>query len=143
MKKKNNDPDDVPLMEGLSYFLPDPGYHKYLKWVRELKEVGGIVLFGLFYLFLLQWKCTCTCGAAYIFTTTARYANSDHALVMALCHGYVLKYIVTTYNIACQYGIHIVERFQKNFPDLTDGIGRIELLILKLHLQAHKDNWQY
>ena len=83
------------------------------------------------------------CGAAYVFTTTARYANSDYALVMTLRHGYALKYIVTTYNIVCQYGIHIVEQFQKNFPDLTDGIGRIEFLVLKLHLQAHKDNWQY
>ena len=62
---------------------------------------------------------------------------------MALRRGYALKYIVTTYDIACQYGINIVERFQKNFPDLADVVGRIEFLVPKLHLQAHKDDCQY
>ncbi|KIM71232.1 hypothetical protein PILCRDRAFT_81407 [Piloderma croceum F 1598] len=37
-KKKNDDPDDVALMEGLGYFPPDLGYQEYLKRVGESKE---------------------------------------------------------------------------------------------------------
>jgi hypothetical protein len=42
-KKKNDDPDDVALMEGLGYFPPDPEYQEYLKRVGESKEVSDIV----------------------------------------------------------------------------------------------------
>ena len=76
-KKKNNDPDDVALMEGLGYFPPDPGYHKYLKWVGESKKVGGIVLFGLFDLLLSQQKCTCAHLNAVNMQDKIKFKNCD------------------------------------------------------------------
>lgn len=62
---------------------------------------------------------------------------------MALRRGLIVKYIVVTYDIACQYGIGIVERFRQRFPDLVDVVSQIVFLVPKLHLQAHKDDCQY
>ena len=62
---------------------------------------------------------------------------------MALRHGYAVKYIMGTYDIACQYENKIEERFAKNFPDLVDVVSQIEFLVPKLHLHGHKDDCQY
>jgi len=43
-KKKNDDPDDVALMEGLGYFPPDIRYRDYLARVGDSKEVCAIYI---------------------------------------------------------------------------------------------------
>ena len=78
-----------------------------------------------------------------VLNAIGRYANADYALAMALHRGYAVKYLMTTYDIACQYGNNIEERFAKNFPDLVEIVSRIEFLVPKLHLQGHKDDCQY
>lgn len=49
----------------------------------------------------------------------------------------------TTYDIACEYFIHIEERFQKNFPDLVPMIKRMRWGVPALHVQGHQDSCTY
>jgi hypothetical protein len=51
--------------------------------------------------------------------------------------------IVETYDVACQYYIHLKKRFQENIPDLADLIDLIHLLVPKKHLDGHKDHCKY
>ncbi|KIJ16194.1 hypothetical protein PAXINDRAFT_75869, partial [Paxillus involutus ATCC 200175] len=53
------------------------------------------------------------------------------------------KHIVLTYDIACQYSINLVKRFEAQFPDMADVIKRVTLLIGKLHLVNHTEICQY
>ena len=72
-----------------------------------------------------------------------RYCNTDYALAGAVKQAKLIRFIVVTYDIACQYSIKIKERFAKNFPDLSSIIDRISFLVPKLHLQGHKDDCQF
>ena len=47
------------------------------------------------------------------------------------------------YDINCQYGIHLVDRFRKSFPGLVGVVERLVLLVGKMHLRGHKDDCQY
>ena len=48
-----------------------------------------------------------------------------------------------TYDVACQYQIHLKERFVKNIPPLADIIDLILMLVPKKHLDGHKDHCKY
>ena len=82
----------------------------------------------------------------------ARYSNADFCLAYFLRHFIFFQWIqrakyflriVETYDVACQYYIHLKKRFESNFPDLADVIDIIHLLVPKKHLDGHKDDCKY
>ena len=72
-----------------------------------------------------------------------RYMNTDYALWGALKNATKNKYIVLTYDIACQYSLSLKKRFIKLFPSFVSLLERIIHLVPKLHLQGHKEQCQY
>ncbi|TFK32656.1 hypothetical protein BDQ12DRAFT_728502 [Crucibulum laeve] len=82
-----------------------------------------------------------------------RFANVDYALTLALqqhCHLDSLdnKFITScnhlvSYDIACAYWVHVMERFEIKFPDLVPAVKKIHWLIPAVHMFNHKDNCIY
>lgn len=81
------------------------------------------------------------------FNVSFRYANTDYALYGSLWNLPLVQHIVLTYDIACQYYIHLVERFTNpkfEFPErVKAAVHRIVMFVPKLHLKGHKDDCQY
>ncbi|KAF9536539.1 hypothetical protein CPC08DRAFT_609174, partial [Agrocybe pediades] len=48
-----------------------------------------------------------------------------------------------TYDVACQYHVHLAKRFSISFPDLLDIINQMRLLVPKKHLDGHKEDCRY
>ncbi len=78
-----------------------------------------------------------------------RYANTDYALHGALRNLALVKWIVLTYDIACQYSINLVQRFKDAAQQgifshsIFSVVDRLHLLVPKMHLQGHKDDCRY
>lgn len=53
----------------------------------------------------------------FFFSPLVSYANTDYALYGTLRNLALVKHIVLTYDIACQYSISLVERFRKAAAD--------------------------
>ena len=80
------------------------------------------------------------------------YANADYALAYALrrytiahslSRAKFFSHIVDSYDVACQYYVHLKSRFEKNFCDLADVVDLIRLFVPKKHLDGHKENCKY
>ncbi|KAF8527717.1 hypothetical protein JB92DRAFT_3093208 [Gautieria morchelliformis] len=67
-----------------------------------------------------------------------RYANADYALAQALRECTSLQDVGLTYDVACQYMVHLVTRFRQHFPTLVPVVSRMTALIPKMHLAGHK-----
>lgn len=78
-----------------------------------------------------------------------RFANSDFALAMAVRQrqpGESFKFTlrletadvsdVSTYDIACEYVIHLSKRFEKNFFDVAGAVAKMEWAFLLSMLEA-------
>ena len=50
---------------------------------------------------------------------------------------------VATYDIACEYFIHLEERFEAHFPDLVPLIKRMRWGVPALHVQGHQESCTY
>lgn len=73
------------------------------------------------------------CGSKY-----SSYVNSDYAISNVFANYSNLAEIVLSYDIACQYSVNFIERFQRSlFLDLPNA--KVIHLIPKFHLNAHKD----
>ncbi|KAJ7100503.1 hypothetical protein C8R44DRAFT_641842 [Mycena epipterygia] len=59
------------------------------------------------------------------------FANTDYALVHSLGEASLLRWIMFTYNIWCQFSIHLPDRIAKWFPTMVRGA------ILKMHIHNH------
>ncbi|KAJ7480380.1 hypothetical protein B0H11DRAFT_1915796 [Mycena galericulata] len=94
-----------------------------------------------------QWQ-SCICPVL--------FANTDKALAMDLeQHQPTESFQVTlrlevedidqvsTYDIACEYFIHLEERFKKNFPHLVGMVKRMRWGVPALHVQGHQDSCTY
>ncbi|KAJ7688764.1 hypothetical protein B0H14DRAFT_2283938, partial [Mycena olivaceomarginata] len=74
------------------------------------------------------------------------YGNTDYALRGMLSHFPLVKFMVLTYDIACQYSIKLLERFTSYTqagifpPSVLSAVKRLQLLVPKMHLQGHKDD---
>ena len=82
----------------------------------------------------------------------SRYANGDYVLAYFLRRWLIwdslqrIRYfrrIVETYDVACQYYVHLRARFESSFPDLADVIDLMYLLVPKKHLDGHIDRCKY
>jgi hypothetical protein len=84
-----------------------------------------------------------------------RFANTDFALALALrqCKAPTDDELiriqeemidcVNTYDCACQYGVNLIERFEKHFPDLVHLVKRMQWGIPALHVQGHREDCMY
>ena len=50
---------------------------------------------------------------------------------------------VGSYDCMCQYSIHLVERFEKKFPDVAHVVKRLRCGIPALHVQGHREDCMY
>lgn len=66
---------------------------------------------------------------------------ADYALDGALQCTEAIKRKVLAYDIGCQYTVNLRSRFEEQFPK-TDVSG-LEVLIGKMHVQAHIDSCQW
>ncbi|TFK61991.1 hypothetical protein BDN72DRAFT_777650, partial [Pluteus cervinus] len=67
-----------------------------------------------------------------------RYCNTDYVLFKTL-RDFFLRRLFVSYDIACQYAIHILQRMSEISPDsrLLDENVRTTFLVPKFHLAAH------
>lgn len=87
-----------------------------------------------------------------------RFANADFALALALSRyaaaaislgrAKYFRRILVTYDIACQYFIHLRSRFLAAslvYPEFDVGpfIDIMNMLVPKMHLSGHKDDCKY
>ncbi|TFK35116.1 hypothetical protein BDQ12DRAFT_726248 [Crucibulum laeve] len=165
---KNSDPGDISLFEGKSLMPLDSAYKEYLKNVpkahwqekstcshlnalnkQDRKKFKNMDITGVVNL---------QCSHVFIKASVdlqfgERFANVDYALALALwqhCHldGLDNKFITScdhlvSYDIACAYWVHVVERFEINFPNLVPAVKKIRWLIPAVHVLNHKDNCIY
>ncbi|KAF8204536.1 hypothetical protein BJ912DRAFT_277 [Pholiota molesta] len=161
------DPDDISLLEGGGLFPPDEEYNTYVRETVAYStekttcsrfnavEMQNVIKFRFA---IITAVLAVECMRHSIFLSMVdlqkgeRYANADFALAYALRRFTFLqsmsraKYfsrILETYDVACQYYVHLKARFQKNFPDLADTVDLIHLLVPKKHLDGHKDDCKY
>jgi hypothetical protein len=50
---------------------------------------------------------------------------------------------ILSYDSNCQYCVHVVERFEKSFPDVAHLVRRMRWSIPALHVQGHKEECLY
>ncbi|KAJ7732066.1 hypothetical protein DFH07DRAFT_755417 [Mycena maculata] len=164
-KSKIDDPDDVSLTEGKSCFPTDSTYQEYVENSKNSTEKSTCArLNAANFQNKLKFRgCAVsgvvgiTCARHSTFKRDGivdlhvgeRYANTDYALCGALHNLPLVRNIVLTYDIACQYSIKLVERFRNAanegvFPSfISSAIERLQLLVPKMHLQGHKDDCRY
>ncbi|KAF8952930.1 hypothetical protein BDZ97DRAFT_1670418 [Flammula alnicola] len=164
---KVDDPDDVSLLDGHALFPPDERYNDYVRntvayseekstcskfnavdMQNKLKFKGSVItgVIGV------------SCNRHMVFLSLIdlqkgeRYANADFGLAYALerfvSHpsikaGQFFPEILVTYDVACQYCVHLKSRFSSNFIHLSEAAASIRLLVPKKHLDGHKEDCKY
>ncbi|KAJ7051625.1 hypothetical protein C8F01DRAFT_1066754 [Mycena amicta] len=166
---KNTDPDDVSLCDGKGYFPLESEYKSYLAQIPVSKEKSTCSYLTVvnkqdkkkFKNMAITGTVNCQCSHVYILSTVdlhwgERFCNADMALALELrkwlksgTYKIVLKLEiddvdqVKTYDIACEYVIHLHERFAQHFPDLVHLVDRIRWGIPALHVQGHQESCTY
>ncbi|KAF9471253.1 hypothetical protein BDN70DRAFT_977471 [Pholiota conissans] len=158
---KVDDPDDISFLDGAGLFPPDSEYNNFVFHIKvtcsrfnavemqnKMKFKGSIITGVL--------AIQCNRHVFYISMVDLqkgeRYGNADFALAYALRRFTVnrslqgarfFSRILLSYDVACQYYVHLVKRFNVSFPDLLDIVKQIQLLVPKKHLDGHKDDCKY
>ncbi|KAF7969559.1 hypothetical protein HWV62_26913 [Athelia sp. TMB] len=151
--------DDVSLTEGRGIFPAKDSYQAYLKHAGISPEKSTCAkLNAVDMQNKLKFRgCTITgvvsvnCarhnffwhGSTVDLQLGEKYSNTDYALAQSLYLANQLWWILLTYDINCQYGINLVERFRKSFPGLVGTAEKLVLLVGKMHLRGHKEDCQY
>ncbi|KAJ7243463.1 hypothetical protein C8J57DRAFT_1243408 [Mycena rebaudengoi] len=166
---KNTDPNDVSLCAGKGYFPLDSEYREYLSRIPISKEKSTCNYLNVankqnkkkFKNMAITGTVNCQCSHVFILSCVdlhygERFANTDKVLAMDLENHRPNKSFqvqlklevddineVTTYDIACEYFIHLEERFQANFPHLVPFIQQMRWGVPALHVQGHQDSCTY
>ncbi|KAF8144371.1 hypothetical protein K438DRAFT_1435719, partial [Mycena galopus ATCC 62051] len=154
-KKKREDPDDFALNDGNAYFPPNEDFKAYVKLIKSEKQeeqcdhlnaarmqkiskfknavITGVVAVQCarhgFY--MPQGMVDLSLGEGYGYT--------DYALVYALAEAKLVRWIRVGYDIWCQYGVRLLARIGRWFPEMLDIISNISGAINKLHILSHKE----
>lgn len=67
----------------------------------------------------------------------------DHGLRQRSGSAVVMSDDVTTYDNACNYSIHVVDRFEENHPDMAGRIRRMRWGVPAVHIYNHKEDCEY
>ena len=70
-----------------------------------------------------------------------RYINTDY-IVASVLKGLAVRNVVISYDIACKWSIHHLERISNNHPDLDVEDVEFSYLVPKFHLPAHGTSCQ-
>ncbi|CAA7263853.1 unnamed protein product [Cyclocybe aegerita] len=157
---KNSGPDDYSLFDGLAYYPSEAEFQAYLKTIPKKDPNEKIECFTvkaaskkdeensiLSQTGVINIQCPHGCVKS--------FANTDYALATALhqtkkLHNAqdaenVLKgcNFLFSYDISCTYLVNIVDRFEKNFPDLVPAVKQFHFLIPLVHVHNHKENCTY
>ncbi|KAJ7136196.1 hypothetical protein C8R46DRAFT_1322335 [Mycena filopes] len=141
---KNTDPDDVSLCAGKGYFPLDSDYKEYLARVPVSKEVTQLlhhVSFQFTEPFLPEINLFANTDCALAEELKQHQPNESFKVTLRVEVDDVDQ--VTTYDIACEYFIHLEERFEKQFPELLPMIKRMRWGVPALHVQGHQDSCTY
>ena len=65
-----------------------------------------------------------------------RYINTDY-IIASVLKGLAVRNVVISYDIACKWSIHYLQRISDNHPDLDLKDLKFSYLIPKFHLPAH------
>ncbi|KAJ7710936.1 hypothetical protein B0H17DRAFT_1324352 [Mycena rosella] len=101
-KNKRDDPNDVALNAGAGYFAETEEYKRYVKLVKPTED-GMVDL-----------------------KKGEGFANTDYALVHYLGEAMLLRWILITYDIWCQFSVHFPDRIAEWFPTIMAIIYMIE-----------------
>ncbi|KAJ3539948.1 hypothetical protein NMY22_g4499 [Coprinellus aureogranulatus] len=169
---KVDDPDDISLLRGAGLFPDDETWKQYEKKIvvrsdekstcsnfnavemQNKLKFKGCIITGV-----LGVECRhCVFLSMVDLQKGERFANGDFALAWAL-RRFVLaaislqraryfQRIVVTYDVACQYWVHLKERFAnaaEDFPifDIATVVDAIHMLVPKMHLDGHKEDCRY
>ncbi|KAJ7714457.1 hypothetical protein B0H14DRAFT_2546347 [Mycena olivaceomarginata] len=166
---KNTDSDDVSLCAGKGYFPPESEYQEYLRAVPESTEKSTCNYLKVvnkqdkkkFKNMAITGTVNCQCSHVFILSSVdlphaERFANADYALAMALRNRkprekFTLKFQAeigdldeaATYDIACEYVVNLVSRFEKHFPDQLQSVKKMRWGVPALHVQGHQDSCTY
>ncbi|KAK7006975.1 hypothetical protein R3P38DRAFT_2554914 [Favolaschia claudopus] len=149
--KKNSNPDDVSLCKGKAHFPVDRDYRAYLKEnpgstekstcnylkavnKQDKKKFKNMAITG---------TANAQCSHVFILSSVdlhygEKFSNGDYALVssLRLYNGrgkmtFELRFEIddvdemATYDIACEYTIHLESRIAKSFPDVLDKVKKM------------------
>ncbi|KAG7086172.1 hypothetical protein E1B28_002131 [Marasmius oreades] len=159
---KVDDPDDVSLLDGLGFFPRDEEYNEYVGSIVLRPEDEKSTCSHLHAVDMqnkLKFKgCVITgvvaveCGRHSVFMSMVdlqkgeRFSNADFAFIRAvrryvvgtsLVHARFFRRILSTYDIACQFGVHFFQRTAKHFPDMAWLIDFVRWMVPKMHLDGH------
>ncbi|KAG7090398.1 hypothetical protein E1B28_009517 [Marasmius oreades] len=163
---KVDDPDDISLLDGLGFFPRDDEYNEYVVSIVLRPEDEKSTCSRLHAVDMqnkLKFKgCVITgviaveCGRHCVFLSMVdlqkgeRFANADFVFVRAiqryavgaksLVRARFFRRILSTYDIACQFGVYFFQRTAKQFPDMVWLIDFVRWMIPKMHLDGHNSD---
>ena len=70
-----------------------------------------------------------------------RYINTDY-IVASVLKGVAVHNVIISYDIACKWSIHHLERISNNHPDLNVEDLQFSYLVPKFHLPGHGTSCQ-
>ena len=76
------------------------------------------------------------CSLLRTFLKSPRYINTDY-IIASVLKGVAVHDVVISYDIACKWSIHHLERFSLNHPDLDVNSYKFSYLVPKFHLPGH------
>ncbi|TBU45985.1 hypothetical protein BD309DRAFT_989187 [Dichomitus squalens] len=159
LKLKHTDPKDFPLTKGAAYFVHEDDFKKYIAQAPRPKyesstcnefaamgsgkykgPVSGIIAVVCRHMMVMQ-------GGVVDLTKAEGYMYVDIAMVSSLQRYLKLKLLIGSYDIHCQYIIHLRERLETEFPkEMLDELESIDdpdvptiiAAVGKYHLSMHK-----
>ncbi|KAJ7235748.1 hypothetical protein B0H12DRAFT_1076022 [Mycena haematopus] len=152
-KNKRDDPDDVALNAGAGYFVETEEYKRYVALAKPVDDPNTCSQFEAARMQnIAKFKNAVISGVVAVqcarhgfylpqgmvdLTKGEAFAKTDYALAYALGEASLIRWIMATYDIWCQYSIKLKERFGDWFPSMLDIMNKIRGAIPKMHIHGH------
>ncbi|KAJ7204243.1 hypothetical protein B0H12DRAFT_1080513 [Mycena haematopus] len=139
-KNKRDDPDDVALNAGAGYFVETEEYKRYFALAKPVDDPNTCSQFEAACMQnIAKFKNAVISGVVAVQNggPYERFAKTDYVLAYALGEASLIRWIMATYDIWCQYSIKLKERFGDWFPSMLDIMNKIRGAIPKMHIHGH------
>ncbi|KAJ6526481.1 hypothetical protein DFH09DRAFT_1095195 [Mycena vulgaris] len=156
-KNKRDDPDDYALNGGNGYFVETEEYKEYLKVAKPVEDGTCSYLRAARMQNISKFKNTVISGVVALqcarhgfylpqgmvdLKKGEAFTNTDYAVVFGLAEATHLRWIRLTYDIWCQYYVHLADRIEALFPSMRDICAKIRGAIPKMHIHNHIERCQ-
>ncbi|KAJ6524116.1 hypothetical protein DFH09DRAFT_937449 [Mycena vulgaris] len=157
-KNKRDDPDDVALNAGAGYFVETEEYRRYVKLAKPTEDVrtcshlraARMQNIAKFKHAVISGVVAVQCARHGFYLPQGMvdlkkgeaFALTDYAIVHALGEAMLLRFILITYDIWCQFSIHFPKRIAEWFPSMLAIILVIRGAIPKMHIHNHIERCQ-